>query len=389
MTSIEDTIAQLRTKHTQYIEANYHLHNEGLLKQRRKLIDEETRTEAWIESTPVYILGKKISDMDLPSQVIDILDRFSKFNVGVYDPPYHHHEMALTSFFRDKRDLIVSTGTGSGKTEVFLYSILGNLALEAFRNKTTKTRGMRAIILYPMNALVSDQLSRLRKLFGNPQVAESLREKYGRTVQFGMYTSRAPYHGEYDVNKNDRHLKEVFDYYCDIMEKDPDLFNELKKRGKIPVKDIVGFRSKNKRKETQYRTQPYDVELYTRQEMHHPNEYGGIPDLLVTNYSMLEYMLLRGIEQPFFDSTSKWLSEDKDNQLTIVIDEAHLYKGAQGAEVALLIRRLLQRLGISRSRARFILTSASWWRRGGAQGRKKVCCRAHRISTRYVSCDYC
>lgn len=359
MASLEETIAQLKSRHTQFIEANYHLHDNGLLEERRKIIEKETRTEAWIESTPVYVPGKQFSWMDIPKQVVEILDDLSKLSVGVYDPPYYHHEMALKSFFKEKHDLLVSTGTGSGKTEVFLYSILGTLAQEASRKKTTKTRGMRAIILYPMNALVSDQLARLRKLFGNPQVAESLKIKFGRTIQFGMYTSRTPYHGEYGPDKNDRHLKEIFDYYCDVKENNAELFNELKKRGKIPAKDIVGFRSRNKSKNVQYRTQPSDVELFTRQEMHHPNEYGGIPDILVTNYSMLEYMLLRGIEQPFFDSTSKWLNSDEENQLIIVIDEAHLYKGAQGAEVALLIRRLLQRLGVPRTKARFILTSAS------------------------------
>jgi ATP-dependent helicase YprA (DUF1998 family) len=359
MTSLEETIAQLKARHTQFIEANYHLHDEELLQERRNIIDRDTRTEAWIESTPVYVPGRRFSELNIPKNVADLLNDFSKLNVGVYDPPYHHHEKALEAFFKDKLDLIVSTGTGSGKTEVFLYSILGTLSQEASRKKTTKARGMRAIILYPMNALVSDQLARLRKLFGNPQVSESLKSKFGRTIQFGMYTSRTPYHGEYDNDKNDRHLKEIFDYYCDVKVSNPDLYNELRKRGKIPAKDIVNFRSRNKSKNTQYRTQPSDIELFTRQEMHHPNEYGGIPDILVTNYSMLEYMLLRGIEQPFFDNTSKWLNEDEENQLIVVIDEAHLYKGAQGAEVALLIRRLLQRLGIPRTKARFILTSAS------------------------------
>jgi len=74
---------------------------------------------------------------------------------------------------------------------------------------------------------------------------------------------------------------------------------------------------------------------------------------------MLEYMLLRPIEQPFFEETKEWLEADAENELNIVLDEAHLYRGAQGAEVGLLLSRLLQKLGISRERVRFILTSAT------------------------------
>jgi len=73
------------------------------------------------------------------------------------------------------------------------------------------------------------------------------------------------------------------------------------------------------------------------------NPHGGTPDLLITNYSMLEYMLLRPIEQPLFEDTREWLAEDEENELNIVLDEAHLYRGAQGAEVALLLSRLLQK----------------------------------------------
>src|SRR4029079_412573 len=79
----------------------------------------------------------------------------------------------------------------------------------------------------------------------------------------------------------------------------------------------------------------------------------------ITNYPMLEYMLLRPIERSIFDSTRKWLEKDKEAQFILVLDEAHTYRGAAGAEVALLIRRLRARLGISRDRFRCILTSAS------------------------------
>src|SRR5690606_20731083 len=84
------------------------------------------------------------------------------------------------------------------------------------------------------------------------------------------------------------------------------------------------------------------------------------PDLLVTNYSMLEYMLMRPIERPIFDGTSRWLRENPQRKLMLVIDEAHLYRGAAGAEVSLLLRRLRSRLGIPEERLQIICTSASF-----------------------------
>ena len=62
------------------------------------------------------------------------------------------------------------------------------------------------------------------------------------------------------------------------------------------------------------------------------------PDILITNYSMLEYMLMRPIEQSIWKSTRDWLKRSKDNKLLFVIDEAHMYRGSAGGEVALLIR---------------------------------------------------
>lgn len=83
------------------------------------------------------------------------------------------------------------------------------------------------------------------------------------------------------------------------------------------------------------------------------------PDILVTNYSMLEYMLMRPIERSIWEETKEWLAQDKENKFILVLDEAHMYRGTSGAEVALLIRRLQARLGIDRDRLQCILTSAS------------------------------
>ncbi len=361
MQSIKEVSEKLDNDLQRYLESTYHLRHPRLIEERKELMESsETATEPWVEATPSYKSGDHIRDLGLPNPVANILKELEADGLDIFDPPYAHQAEALQSFFNDEDDLIVSTGTGSGKTEIFLYSILGQLALEAERGTSAEKRGIRTLVLYPMNALVADQLSRMRLLFGDEEGSDTIGEYMGRRVQFGMYTSRTPYHGSRDKDKNDTRIKPIVDRYLDLKENHRDLYDELKAEGRIPAKDLEGFRAYSQPKEQHFRTQPKDTELLTRQEMHGEGyEYGGTPDLLITNYLMLEYMLLRPIEQPLFEDTQEWLAADDDNELNIVLDEAHLYRGAQGAEVALLLSRLLQKLGISRDRVRFILTSAT------------------------------
>jgi len=360
MKSITEVSEDLEQDHRKYIESTYHLQHPRLLKERRQLMaDGAISTEPWVESSPRYVSGKQFQNLNLPDCMTSLLEDLKGCGPEIYDPPYKHQANALESFFDDDQDLVVSTGTGSGKTEIFLYSILGQLAREAQRNQSTGQRGIRTLVLYPMNALVADQLARMRLLFGDDDTADVLQERMGRNVQFGMYTGRTPYHGDYDEDRNYNELAPIFDKYINLEDEDEDLYDDLLERGRIPAKNLEDFRNKGQSRSSQFRTQPGDTELFTRQEMHSPNENGGVPDILITNYSMLEYMLLRPIEQPLFEETRQWLGEDEDNELNIVLDEAHLYHGAQGAEVSLLLNRLLQKLDIPRSRVRFILTSAT------------------------------
>ena len=142
------------------------------------------------------------------------------------------------------------------------------------------------------------------------------------------------------------------------------LFNELKSRGKWPAKeDIVKWFGKpgspwQNPKTHQFRravTLPEDSELLTRHEVQVEP-----PDILVTNYSMLEYMMMRPLERPIFDATRKWLNANPSETFVLVLDEAHLYRGGAGSEVALLIRRLRHRLGITPDRLQVICTTASF-----------------------------
>ena len=132
-----------------------------------------------------------------------------------------------------------------------------------------------------------------------------------------------------------------------------EFFKHLLKEGKIPAKvDMNQFLQGLH--EGKHIPNDEDAELITRFEMQQ-----FCPDILITNYSMLEYMLLRPREQKIWDDTRKWLTMNPENKLLFVIDEAHMYRGSSGGEVALLIRRLFHKLGISRDRVQFILTTAS------------------------------
>ena len=138
----------------------------------------------------------------------------------------------------------------------------------------------------------------------------------------------------------------------------------MRKRGKWPAKpDLIkwfgkaGSRWRDSKTKAFKRcvTLPGDPELLTRHEVHE-----APADVIVTNYSMLEYMLMRPLERPIFEHTREWLAHNPSENFLLVIDEAHLYRGAAGAEVALLVRRLRTRLGIPPERLQVICTSASF-----------------------------
>lgn len=202
-------------------------------------------------------------------------------------PLYMHQETALRKV-NAGRNLIVSTGTGSGKTETFLIPIINDLLRE--RARGTLGPGVRALLLYPMNALANDQVDRLRQILADVP-----------DLTFGRYT------GETQETE-----KEARQAYIE-----------------------------------QFGSEPLSNELISRESMR-----ANPPHILLTNYAMLEYLLLRPTDNSFFDGelAGQWKR--------IVVDEAHVYAGAQGSEVGLLLRRLKDRVA-RESELQYIATSAS------------------------------
>lgn len=380
--TIQETAEQLHKALKEYIEAAYHISNPSLVEQRSRLLDESgvISQKAYIESTPRYQDGARLRDLGLDSQVLSLFEAISSEDGGkqklFYDPPREHQSRAIKAALVNGRSMTVMTGTGSGKTECFLIPILGKLAIEAchqpeiFRSHSA----VRALVLYPMNALVNDQLGRLRLLFGDSRVTGKFMKWAGRPARFARYTGRTLYPGVRDAKKDQRRLTPIRKFYVELLEKASEppgqvrndaekLIAELKRRGKWPAKPDLktwygddGTRwQKNDGKFQRCITLPEDPELLTRHEV-----LENPPDILVTNYSMLEYMLMRPLERPIFERTSEWLRLDTTSKFLLIVDEAHLYRGAAGAEVALLLRRLRKRLGIPPNRMQVICTSASF-----------------------------
>lgn len=248
---------------------------------------------------------------------------------------------------------IVTSGTGSGKTEAFLLPILARLLVEArdwpsagaakawwdstpqrwspLRDKS-RPHALRTVVLYPTNALVEDQISRLRRAL------RLIKGLGGPDLWFGRYTSAAP-GGTHMPDARGRHsrlsevaaqLRELVAEYDALKGADAALFAHL--------------------------ADPRSTEVVTRWDI-----VATPPDILVTNYSMLNVMLMREFEAPLLAQTRQWLADKTDRVFTLVVDELHLYRGTQGTEVAFLLRNFLDRLGLGADspQLRVIGTSAS------------------------------
>ncbi len=378
--TIAETTERLQRAICQYIEATYHIGHPQVIQQRRDLLNDAgvIAQRPFIESTPKYQSTKMLRELRLDPDVLGFLQSLAVPTEGdsplLYDPPYEHQAQALQGALVDHKSLLVMTGTGSGKTECFLLPILGKLASEAIHSKIAFSRpAIRALVLYPMNALVNDQLARLRLMFGDHRVTDQFIEWGGRPLRFARYTSRTLYPGVRNSKKDGSRLKSIETFYIEQLKAasggSPEeqklathLVESLRKRGKWPSKpDLEAWYGKpgtRWQKNGEYIRgvrQDEDSELITRHEVQ-----AAPPDILVTNYSMLEYMMMRPLERSIFDATRDWLAAHPQENFLLVVDEAHMYRGAAGAEVALLLRRLRKRLDIPEERLQVICTSASF-----------------------------
>ena len=355
--------AHLKESIASYIESQYRISHPLVFAERSALLRERgvIAQDPFIEATPAFAPARLLRELEqeYPDDIPPGLSKLVEHGVAVDRfPLYTHQEEALLASFGDAPNLLVATGTGSGKTEAFVLPILARILKEArtwsapkappsdgffnlddgtwqhSRRHETREAGVRAIILYPMNALVNDQMSRLRRVLslnGSPDWQRQHLD--GNLIHFGMYTSLTPPTRGPEQSAKRREFEE---YRLHLEEEWESLGGHLRSTGNWPATG--------------------GPEMLCRWDMQ-----GAPPDILVTNYSMLEYMLIRPIESPIFDMTRAWLEGGDDRVVTLVLDEAHTYTGAKGTEVAHLVRRLKERLGIRPDSNKFrgIATSAS------------------------------
>ena len=258
---------------------------------------------------------------------------------------YDHQYASLKSAFIDRKSIVVTTGTGSGKTECFLLPIIADLVTESKDWKKTRPRAMRTMILYPLNALAEDQMIRLRKALNSRKEDGSGaldwldKHRSHHRFYFGRYTGATPVSG--------------------YKEKVRQKLAEEKKLLQEDWKAAKDTAAESGNKELLYHVpcmEDDSSEMWDRFSMQE-----NAPDILITNYSMLNIMLMRENESGIFESTKKWLEEDESHVFHLVIDELHTYRGTAGTEVAYLLRVLLDRLGLSPNspQVQFLASSAS------------------------------
>ena len=365
-----------------YIQTIMGFNSEKLEEERDKLLREKGLLFQEPRFEPIFPYpssGKTLSqlcmDLKLPAELGEFLAAGGSDGLAPRDRTlYKHQAEAIKASVIDGEDVVVTTGTGSGETECFLLPIFSYLIKESQnwnvygernpehpwwktqqkrvpqREGENRSAAIRSLILYPLNALVEDQLMRLRRACDSPDARQWLTDNRGdNRFYFGRYTSLTPVPGqeksEKNTNPNLRRLQ-----------------NQLEKLQRQSEKA-------KETEETRYffpSTDPDASEMWSRWDMQdHP------PDILITNYSMLNIMLTRDLEQPIFEKTKEWLQKP-DSIFHLVVDELHSYRGTAGSEVAYLLRTLFNRLNLDPNspKLRIIASSASL---EGDEGREYLC----------------
>ncbi len=292
------TIDELRARTTEAIIGQSGLKHAGLnAEMRRRFASPDWRDggvmqEPVLEAALPYVTAEETLD-DLAGELLEpsLVDALDGSDTP--DRPYrflrtqkpYAHQLDAWRRLADPqtaRSVLVTSGTGSGKTECFLVPILNDLARQAAASPQ-RLQGVQAIMLYPLNALIASQEERLG----------AWTAPFGGSIRFALYNGMLP--------------------------------EQVKSAEATAKPQYVADRKT-------LRAAP--------------------PPILVTNVTMLEYMLLRAQD-------AKILAASQGKLRYIVLDEAHSYVGAQAAEIALLLRRVCLAFGVDPGDVRFIATSAT------------------------------
>lgn len=318
-------VANVKTRLIDYVLEEHHVKDPAMVAACRHVWEGEPEdgglvSKLWVEGAfPSKqggdSLAARVADGTFSEKLCDLIDKNGGFGAN-WEPRTHQSESldeALTGYAAESKPAIVVTaGTGAGKTEAFLLPMLNDLFS---RPKSAVGGGVSCIILYPLNALVKDQVERLHSwIYGQS----------GRTLF--AFTGETP-------ERETKRLKRFTD--------GSRITTRREARG-LEFRDTDG------------KWKSIGKDDLPRLEQ--------VPDILITNYSMLEYMLCRPQDQVFFGA----------NLRTVILDEAHLYRGNLAAEMTLLLRRIYLRCGIQSSEVVQFATSATIGK-SGEEGRQQLC----------------
>lgn len=349
---------ELASVYRRFYDSVYAITNQGIAKERRALLAKGAQLDArtLIEPVPPYQssgldLAAALRKFDLEPESAASCARFLEPLMPADRRLYTHQWEALRDAY-EGRDVVVSGGTGSGKTEAFLLPAILSMLQESERwgpsgvsprdwwsaeepfvparaDESGRAPGVRCLLLYPMNALVEDQLVRLRRVLDSDRALEWLaEERAGHRLFFGRYTGQTP--------SRRRGLRAIYERAQGDFEqavRDDELARE--QAGDEEEGELGQHRP--------YVQRPLGAELIAREEMTF-----RAPDLLITNFSMLNIMLMRADEKPIFEQTREWLESSDGKRFHLIVDELHPYRGTSGTEVGLLLRKLLKRIGVRR-----------------------------------------
>lgn len=373
----------IKEAYQRYYDSAFWMRDEGIMLERRELLQAPgvMAQEPLLEAVPQYPSIEGIVDAcrraGLSEKVASQLGPIVFGMDSSIKLRQHQADSLVTAIAGDdkgRRNFVVTSGTGSGKTESFLLPLLAGVLSEReqkpFRgpinpwweremdrhgkvwgglrsnSNVRDDAAVRALILYPTNALVEDQISRLRR-----SAITAVQKGGAPLFYFGRYTGvtlGGTYYPPATLKSKDRgYINDAGREIKKIANEAAELRHSMERAGKTES-DILDACS-------QFQN-PYCGEMLTRWDM-----ISAPPDILITNTSMLNITLLRSIEAPIFEKTKAWLASDPNNKFNLVVDELHSYRGTQGTEVALVIRNLLDRLGLEANspQLRCIATSAS------------------------------
>ncbi|RAU19354.1 DEAD/DEAH box helicase [Nitrincola tibetensis] len=241
-------------------------------------------TFGWQSGDPTFadLRGNLLSE-----SVVNALTATGHYGFDADIRPYKHQLESWSILLADKpKSAVITTGTGSGKTECFMIPILQDLVKEHEKSSSALV-GVRALFLYPLNALINSQRERL----------DAWTSPFNDNIRFCLYNGNTE-ENESTVRKAQRERP-----------------NEILSRERL-------------------RKEPAPI--------------------LMTNATMLEYMLVRQVDDPILR-----ISREQQSLRWIVLDEAHTYVGSQAAELSLLLRRVVEAFGKQAHEIRFVATSAT------------------------------